>query len=227
MDTIKKRRSVHAGLVARPFTISIHGCGGTGCYVIQNVVKLARAMKELGHPGIKVSLCDNDTVSQSNVIRQAFSPADVGLNKAKVLVQRYRQFYGGSLDISAVDRDVPGEVAIGCVDTKKARENLFRKYYESYINKFYYDCGNAANSGQVFVSPISPLDIKRLTTGKDDNQPSCSTQQALEAQDLFVNSMVANLVSAHLWNFLRHQKYNKWHDLFFNLSTLECATRAK
>jgi len=226
MNTILKRREAHAKLMSDPFTISIHGCGGTGTAVLQGVVKISRALQKLGHKGINIKLCDPDTVSESNVIRQGFSPVDVGQNKALILERRYNQFYG-DVDISSMGIDIPGAIAISCVDSKKARKSLLDNYETTFGQVYFYDCGNANRTGQVMVSPLSVLDVDRLTTGRESNKPSCSASESLATQDLFVNQMAATLVCSHLWNFLRHGEYRTWNDLYFDLKSMSVVTRIK
>jgi PRTRC genetic system ThiF family protein len=69
-------------------TVDLIGCGGNGSQMLTGLARLDRALRALGHPGLVVTAWDPDTVSEANVGRQLFSPSDVGLNKATVLVHR-------------------------------------------------------------------------------------------------------------------------------------------
>ena len=56
---------------------------------------LDQAMRASGHPyGLQVSIMDADTVSETNCVRQPFSTSDIGQNKATVLVNRIKMFWG-------------------------------------------------------------------------------------------------------------------------------------
>jgi hypothetical protein len=41
-----------------------------------------------------------------------------------------------------------------------------------------------------------------LEAQDDSNEPSCSLAEALEKQDLFINSTLANMAASLLWNLL-------------------------
>ena len=43
---------------------------------------------------IHIFLCDGDIVEEKNLVRQNFTPADLGENKAKVLAERYSSVFG-------------------------------------------------------------------------------------------------------------------------------------
>ena len=86
------------------------------------------------------------------------------------------------------------------------------------------DFGNSQYSGQVLLSTIGiirqPNSEKYETVSelpfvteeygellkqseKEDDTPSCSLAEALEKQDLFVNSTLAQMGSSLLWNLFR------------------------
>ena len=48
-----------------------------------------------------VIICDGDVVEEKNLVRQNFTPADQGENKARVLAERYSTVFG----MAAVDVD--------------------------------------------------------------------------------------------------------------------------
>ena len=73
-----------------PAKIVMLGAGGTGGHIAPHLYRLLYA---LNRPG-RFILCDGDIVEQKNLIRQNFSPADLGENKARVLVERYASVFG-------------------------------------------------------------------------------------------------------------------------------------
>jgi PRTRC genetic system ThiF family protein len=79
----------------QPIRVLIVGAGGNGSAVLLGLPYLHQAMKVWGHAGgIHVMLADGDLVSKTNCIRQPFASADVGLNKAVVLINRVNLFWG-------------------------------------------------------------------------------------------------------------------------------------
>ena len=77
-----------------PITVNLIGAGGTGSQMLQSLARIDYALYKLGHPGLNVRVFDNDIVTEANIGRQLFSPNDVGLNKADVLVTRINTFFG-------------------------------------------------------------------------------------------------------------------------------------
>ena len=74
----------------RPVQIVIIGAGGTGGYVIPHLYRIAYASE---HP-CRIILADGDVVEDKNLIRQSFSPMDIGENKAAVMAERYSNVFG-------------------------------------------------------------------------------------------------------------------------------------
>lgn len=119
--------------MTEPVRVCLIGVGGTGSEVLDGLARMHHGLRGLGHPhGLAVTVYDADTVSESNVGRQRFSPADVGRNKAITLVHRYNLFYG--LDWDAVPkmldpvRDLETvlehDLVITCVDQARFRADL-------------------------------------------------------------------------------------------------------
>lgn len=121
---------------------------------------------------------------------------------------------------------------ISCVDNVKARfeiAEIVNRLNKSgyYSNRPYYwiDFGNSQYTGQVLLSTIGnisqPKSEKYETIGNlpfvteefgellkqsevEDDTPSCSLAEALEKQDLFINSTLAQMGSSLLWNLFRN-----------------------
>jgi PRTRC genetic system ThiF family protein len=86
---------LHGELLRREVRVLVVGCGGTGSSIIGGLPYLHQAMLAQGHPyGLRVTVMDGDTISPFNCVRQPFSRAEVGLNKAIVLVNRLNIFWG-------------------------------------------------------------------------------------------------------------------------------------
>ena len=80
----------------RPVQIVIIGAGGTGGYVIPHLYRIAYASE---HP-CRIILADGDVVEDKNLIRQSFSPMDIGENKAAVMAERYSNVFGINIKIN-------------------------------------------------------------------------------------------------------------------------------
>ena len=74
----------------RPVKIGMLGAGGTGGHLAPHLYRLVYA---LDRP-VRFIICDGDIVEEKNLVRQNFTPADLGENKAKVLAERYSSVFG-------------------------------------------------------------------------------------------------------------------------------------
>ena len=109
-----------------PVTVNVIGAGGTGSQVITSLARMDLALRRLGHPGLFVRVYDPDRVSESNIGRQLFSEADLGLNKAQCLITRINRFFGN--DWTAIPQYYPqkkdnlfANLFITCTDSKNSR----------------------------------------------------------------------------------------------------------
>lgn len=139
-------------------------------------------------------------------------------------------------------------ITITCTDNIKSRLDLWNvlktvpvKTYRDYSTPLYWmDFGNTQTSGQVVLGTV-PKKIKQPasqlyeTVGslkvitrlvkysrvkEEDSGPSCSLAEALEKQDLFINSTLAQLGCNILWKMFRHGMIEH-HGLFLNLATMK------
>lgn len=74
----------------RPVKIVMLGAGGTGGHIAPHLYRLLYALER----PVRFILCDGDIVEEKNLVRQNFTPADLGENKAKVLAERYSSVFG-------------------------------------------------------------------------------------------------------------------------------------
>lgn len=155
-------------------TVSLIGCGGTGTHVLTNLAAMNNAMIQLGRQPLHVYAFDHDIVEEHNVGRQMFSPADVGENKAVVLIERINRYFGYNWVGYPIkfDNSLPKDklqtinLMITCVDKAKTRRdigNYVAKNTRSaqYVpdNRLYYwmDIGNGLDYGQILLGTIRPV----------------------------------------------------------------------
>ena len=147
--------------------ILLAGAGGNGSAMLNGLARMDLALRELGHPGLSVTLCDPDRVSPANVGRQMFSPADVGAFKCDTLIQRVNLFYG--LDWTALPQKLDGKTDLGaagqrnmdllitCVDTAAARRTIGKACVSRSHGTFcdwWLDLGNEARTGQFVLGNL-------------------------------------------------------------------------
>ena len=221
-----------------PVQITVVGAGGTGSQVVKGLAKLHLALLSLGHPGgLKVTLWDDDLVSEANLGRQEYYAPDVGQPKATVLIHRINMTLGTQWRAIAARYESTAfnseQLVIGCVDTRASRKSIL----DGAQNRgcFWMDLGNRADDGQVVFGEIKPRwekkSVPRLPHAADlfpeivnadldaaDNEPSCSLADAQEKQSLFVNSMAATWGLNLLWQLFRHGEIIH-HGMFFNLKS--------
>jgi len=158
----------------RDLRVLLIGSGGNGSAILFGLPYLHHALVAWGKAGgIDVTVMDADTVSPTNCVRQPFGAADVGHNKATILVNRVNLFHGLSWrsvevffskdlnnNFSSYDNTI--DVVISCVDTRAARGEM----HEAFNTKsgpwrhvrYWLDIGNNASDGQfVLGQPLNDL----------------------------------------------------------------------
>ena len=235
-------------LASSRINIAVAGCGGNGSQILSGLARLHCALLAVGHPGLEVTAYDPDLVTEANVGRQLFSPADLGQFKAHVLINQLNLYY--DLDWAAkpvrfarANVSHRADVLIGCVDSIAARKSITR---QREVAHYWLDLGNTDKKGQVIlgelyhVKPapadeVEPNGVKRVDQKKlphffdlfpellkknvkEDDSPSCSLAEALERQDLFINQTVATFALQLLWQFIRQGGLDL-HGYFINLET--------
>lgn len=136
---------------------------------------------------------------------------------------------------------------ISCVDTARARFDIAdfllncseNSDFERTKSLYWLDIGNAQNTGQAILSTIREIqqpDSKLYRTvpslpmvtdefrellqmQNDNNEPSCSLAEALEKQDLFINSTLASMGASLLWKLFR-EGMTPQRGFFLNLASL-------
>lgn len=151
-----------------PVKIVQLGAGGTGGHIAPQIYRL---LYSLARP-TRYIICDGDVVEEKNLLRQNFSPADRGENKARVLAERYSTVFGLEAEyvpsfIESLDvllelirpnaweleerfhkRTMEMVILLGAVDNNKSRQLCHQAFYRS-EDLVYIDSGNGEFTGQV------------------------------------------------------------------------------
>jgi PRTRC genetic system ThiF family protein len=232
--------AINPHLLQKTISVALVGAGGTGSQAITALAQMHYALVKLGHPGgLHVTVYDDDRVSESNIGRQWFFPADLGQYKADVLVQRVNMTMGTDWTscpskVSMSDT-LHFDIVIGAVDTRMARLSIMRAMERGPSGAYYLDFGNRAKDGQAILGQV--VGANRKTNGgtlphvgelfpevmdpkvvDPDEGPSCSLAEALARQSLFINRTLVSHGMAMLWDLLRHHKIT-FHGVFVNLET--------
>jgi PRTRC genetic system ThiF family protein len=215
--------------------VILAGCGGTGSILATHLARIWQAWTRLGGNPFRVTLYDPDTVTEANLARQCFCAADIGHNKAQVLAQRLRDFFG--IEAEALPHKLtwlPGDanemMVVTCVDSLAARRQLAPKDHPTSPNHYWLDCGNEAHTGQVILGghglpTFFDVYPQARTAKEPKSTPSCSMAEALEKQDLFINSTLATLAGQLLWTLMRRGGLTH-HGYFVNLTSGKVAPLA-
>lgn len=151
----------------RPVKIVMLGAGGTGGHIAPHLYRLLYALER----PVRFLICDGDVVETKNLVRQNFTPADLGENKAQVLAERYSSVFGMETEYvpSFIESEeklrgllTPTEwrsgyggppmvelvILIGAVDNNKSRK-LCHTVFNQAKELIYIDSGNGEHTGQV------------------------------------------------------------------------------
>ena len=237
---------IDRALLDRRVAIHLIGVGGNGAQMAACLARLDIAMKALGHPcGLHVAAFDADRVSEANVGRQLYSPADVGRFKALVTIHRLNQFYG--LDWTAhparyedYQRDrrlhLGADILISCVDSRAARRAIHARVFHPHTNyRYWLDLGNTESTAQVVLGQAprrarAGEDEPRLPcvtelfpelldeSVPDDNRPSCSVRVSLASQGLFVNDVAVRFAAQLLYELFSKGRITE-HGVMVNLDS--------
>jgi len=176
---------LHEDLLKRTVRVTVVGCGGNGSVILSGLPYLHQAMLAWGHRGgLHVTAMDGDVISPANCVHNA-------------------------------------DIVIGCVDTRAARKQIVEACTGSQrTTAFLLDIGNNAESGQFVLGQPwnwrNRRSPERLRTAAElfpelvdlslpeDDQPSCSAEEALRRQSPFINQTLGNHALAPLTRLFRH-----------------------
>ena len=231
--------TAHRRLNSGPIDILLVGCGGNGSAMLLKLATLDRTLRMLQHPGMRVVVADGDVVSVPNLARQPFLPSEVGQSKAVSLVTRINMTYG--LDWAAEHRFVQAgdfasdrrtvDLVITCVDSRGARADVYAA--SSTLRPAYaLDLGNDKTTGQYALGTVGqghsaelptaaemwPEIADRAAVAGDNDGPSCSSEEAVRRQDLFIHETLTAHAVNLVWRLLRDGRIEH-HGGFVNLVT--------
>jgi PRTRC genetic system ThiF family protein len=220
--------------------VALIGAGGTGSQLADALASMDSTLRRLGHPGLDVTVFDGDTVSASNVGRSRFCGPDVGNPKATLLVHRLNMFYG--VAYRAVTRHFQKsdlgfqrfDLIVTCTDKAKFRVDL-STWGRDAKNTLWLDTGNRAVDGQCVLGHLGQGQKDRLPnivdlyraelSGEageraDEDQPSCSTAEAIARQEWSVNRTSALVAADLLWALFRQGRITH-HGAHFRVSPMQ------
>ncbi|WP_345860457.1 PRTRC system ThiF family protein [Shewanella algae] len=223
--------SLSPSLLNKPIKIALIGAGGSGSQIATELFQMDSLLRQLSNQEVYIDLTlfDGDDVSIFNVGRQCFYMGDIGQNKAEVLINRFNSF-GGTAWKAQPNYFTPHKTLINdyhliitAVDKASFRVEL-GQFFTSSKNKselLWLDVGNGKHDGQVVCGHATPeilssfrlpnvydlyhAMLEQIDDNKED-QPSCSTEMALQKQDFGVNRAVSAQATQIIWQLLRYTK---------------------
>lgn len=157
--------------------IVLLGCGGTGGYVAPALARLAYALNRFIQDRITPSesfpfphlrrcdlvFIDGDHVTEANLLRQHFVPAELGANKAEALALRYSLAFGipvravpEYIDAGSLSQLIPSSehlvILVTCVDNHATRADVHKCLLDNPDLAHYciwIDAGNELSAGHV------------------------------------------------------------------------------
>lgn len=239
---------IDSSLIDKRVQIHLIGVGGNGAQMAACLARLDIAIKALGHPhGLHVTAFDGDRVSEANVGRQVYSPADVGHFKSVLTIHRLNQFYGLDWiaqpfryeDYQRQNMFRSGaDLIVSCVDTRSARRQLHAMLFNESAHWCYWlDLGNTEATAQIVLgetprrwgkrqslpSPRLPCVTELFPellddTLPDDNTPSCSVRMSLASQGLFINDVAVRHAAQLLYELFSNGRIRQ-HGVLVNLDS--------
>jgi len=225
------------------------GCGGTGSFIAQDIARIAYHQKQK-YFNIDITFVDFDFVEEKNVGRQNFVYREIGRNKAEVLALRYNLSYGLKIASSPMPLQKTGLckseaeifIVVGAVDNNKARKEIHKCLRHEYGDyKFWLDCGNYNNGGQILLGnsfrreekdyrlnlckeiPYPSVQMKELIQKEKEIKVSCADAALREEQSLMINRAMATFAGQYLYDIIVKREINKYQT-FINLNGCSAKT---
>lgn len=240
-----RRHFLPAALESRAISVLLVGCGGNGAQMLMGLASLDAALREISSRSLQVTVVDDDIVTPANLGRQPFYRCDLGNSKAFTLVERINIAHG--LDWKAVHGRAPDaatvegrDMVITCVDSAAARRAIgtaIDRCEASFrFPRYWLDLGNRATDGQFIIGcppgavgdgaarlPTVLEAFPELTDESivEDDAPSCSVEEALQRQSLFINRVIASHALALLFELLGRGSIG-FAGAFVNIATGQC-----
>jgi len=200
---------------SNPLKVNVIGAGGTGSQMLTALSRINYALLNLNHPGLSVTVYDDDHISEANIGRQLFAESEIGLHKSVALINRLNRFFGTNWkaethrfgnDLYNIDK-YRANFFISCVDTAKSRFEISELLYELNIGRSYdrerplywMDLGNSRHTGQVILSTIGDIeqpDSEKFKTVSNLPFITEMFRDQLEQADQFDNTPSCSLAEA-------------------------------
>lgn len=223
--------------------ILLIGAGGTGSELLSRLYKLHALLTNLGGESFDLTVADGDLVSEFNIGRQNFYHCDIGLNKAEVLVNRFNAFANTTweyidhyLEKDDFNSNIGNayDLIITCIDNGRFRAEIGEHFKQDYSEALWLDGGNDSHTGQIVIGHLAnhsnnkipniyDLFGSELKLSNDGDNPSCSTEEAIQKQTFGVNSQVAEIMSQLIWQLFRNQ-HIKQHIAYVDVSSLNVSS---
>jgi PRTRC genetic system ThiF family protein len=219
-------RNVH------PVTIIVYGAGGTGSHLVWHLARVNAALLMMGLKGIDLSVVDFDSVGATTPVRAMLNYSGIGFSKALSLVSGINASFG--IKWKAYPRYIrSADFIILCTDTVRSRRMILDEYVKTSNYKYYIDCGNTSDSGQIILgtSKNEYLNMKKSSKSfwyvpdffdmfpdvqDEDVRESCSVFESVQRQGIFVNSIIANLAGQMIYELLAEHAIDH-HGYFMNM----------
>lgn len=223
-------------------TVAVVGVGGTGSWLLGDLVALDLYLRATNRPGLSVTVYDPDIVTEANIGRQNFTELDLGESKAIALIEKYNLTHGLNWEAKPQKFDnVDYNIVISCVDSVASRREIANMYCEKgdrnpnlrtedlWRKYLWIDCGNGYDYGQVIVTPLYTKKKKNGTVKifgaktffdyfpnavENTEEASCSVLESLNKQNLFINKFIANLACNWLYEAIRTTGYSNLGYMF-------------
>ena len=156
-----------------PISVNLIGAGGTGSQMLTALARINHALLSLNHPGLAVTVFDDDRVSEANLGRQLFAETEIGFHKSVVLVNRINRFFGTNwkavtnrfADGMPDEKKAKANLYVTCVDTAAARFHISEILYSlgksgRYDRErplYWMDMGNSRFTGQVILATVGSI----------------------------------------------------------------------
>lgn len=204
--------------------VTLIGAGGNGSELFESLIKINHGLKALGHEVLNVTVLDDDKVEEHNILRQRFYFHEVGEYKSLTLVHRANMLHGTNWEamprrFTENDTGIIGtsDLVITAVDTVSARIAVHKAKLKlrPCKNKYWLDLGVDRTQGQIIfggmwddcgsdnLPNLIAYHPELLSMKENSDIPSCSAAESISRQDLFVNSMAAQIACNMLWRAVR------------------------
>lgn len=218
---------------SHPIEFHIIGCGATGsrlCDLLADSLYVQEELLDFVH--FSMVIWDGDTINEHNVGKQTFYRNQVGLNKASAKATELSRKYETSkilgmptfFDVSKLK--CKDELHVSLINGSKrvtrcyitaVDDAHFRFDFRDKIQKcnqdtmFWIDIGNAKDKGQIMLGNADYLPYLGVTLDDVEIVPqreSCSAEQSLSQQSMYINTHMALLASEQINEIIMTRQWN-------------------